>query len=316
MNQRNDIKDAKQTCKRLYHEYTAITGSGNKPIPPEQEVRQRPNQQFESHEEYSCWLDSSGWTYYVPATMHSSSSPSSLWQPSDSWWSTRNWDSSSWSEQCFEKKTFQTRHFACRKFNLLAIDGGVNSTPSAHTFSHLLETHPNRESLMASLNKNQKINLFSEESKELIGSMGNTEYFELCEITSKIQCPDCSLFFGNRALYFARAANACSLRKEIDSWTKDRYDVLSITKFIIKKNPSHGARSDRPKGSESATPEKEVQHHIRKIPNRLSLSRLIDYKSGGMRTSLVHTTRSQKRTTPTMRREGKEVKTNSRGDSY
>ena len=34
LNQRNDFTDAKQTCKRLYHEYTAITGSGNKPIPP------------------------------------------------------------------------------------------------------------------------------------------------------------------------------------------------------------------------------------------------------------------------------------------
>ena len=98
----------------------------------------------------------------------------------------------------FEKKTFQTRHFACRKFNHLAIDGGVNSTPSAHTFSHPFETHPNRESLMAGLNKNQKINLFSEESKELIRSMGNTEYFELSEITSKMQCPDCSLFWGKR----------------------------------------------------------------------------------------------------------------------
>ena len=59
---------------------------------------------------------------------------------------------------------------------------------------HRFETHLNRESLMADLNKNQKINLFSEESKELIRSMGNTEYFELCEITSKIQCPDCFLY--------------------------------------------------------------------------------------------------------------------------
>ena len=45
------------------------------------------------------------------------------------------------------------------------------------------ETHSNRESLMADLNKNQKLNLFSEKSNELIRSMGNTEYFEMCEIT-------------------------------------------------------------------------------------------------------------------------------------
>ena len=52
---------------------------------------------------------------------------------------------------------------------------------------------------MADLNKNQKFNLFSEESKELIRMLGNTEYFELCEITT------------------VRAAIACSLRKDIDS---------------------------------------------------------------------------------------------------
>ena len=36
LNQRSDFKDAQQTCKRLYHECAAITGSGNKTIPPEQ----------------------------------------------------------------------------------------------------------------------------------------------------------------------------------------------------------------------------------------------------------------------------------------
>ena len=46
---------------------------------------------------------------------------------------------------------------------------------------------------MEDLNKTEEFNTFSEESKELITSMGNTEYFELCEISSKIQYPDCSL---------------------------------------------------------------------------------------------------------------------------
>ena len=155
LDQRDDFKDAKETYKRLYQEHTAITGCGNTPIPPQQQVQQRPNQQPEGHEEYSYRLDSSGWKYHVPATMHSSSSPSSWWPPSDSLWSTWNWDSSSWSEQfffflIFEKK-FPVKHFASRELNLLAIDGwkrerrgerrgkegregeGVISTPTAHT---------------------------------------------------------------------------------------------------------------------------------------------------------------------------------------
>ena len=57
---------------------------------------------------------------------------------------------------------------------------------------HQFETHPNRESLMADMNKTQKFNPFSKESKELISSMVNTESFDLCEISSTMQCPDCS----------------------------------------------------------------------------------------------------------------------------
>ena len=56
------------------------------------------------------------------------------------------------------------------------------------------ETHPNRESLKADLEKNQKFNLFSEKTKELTRSMGNTESFEMCEITSKVQCQDRLLY--------------------------------------------------------------------------------------------------------------------------
>ena len=55
----------KQTCKRLHQEYTAITGSGNKPIPPEQQVRRKRDQQFEGLDEHACRLDAStGWRYY------------------------------------------------------------------------------------------------------------------------------------------------------------------------------------------------------------------------------------------------------------
>ena len=141
LDQRDDFKDAKETCKRLYHEHTAIDGCGNTPIPPQQQVRQRPNQQFEGHEEYSNRPDPSGWKYYITAAMHSCSSPASWWQPSDSWWSTWNWDSSSWSEQLFFEKKFQMRHFVCQKFNLLAIDGWCNKyICRAHVFLMRIST--------------------------------------------------------------------------------------------------------------------------------------------------------------------------------
>ena len=54
------------------------------------------------------------------------------------------------------------------------------------------ENHPNKESFLQDLNKTEKMNKFSEESKKLITDMGNTEIFELCETSSKKQCTDCN----------------------------------------------------------------------------------------------------------------------------
>ena len=75
-----------------------------KTISPEQQVRQRRDQQFEGLDEYDYRLEASaGWRYYPSSTTHSSSSSSSRWQPSSDLWSMWNWDSwksSSWSEQC------------------------------------------------------------------------------------------------------------------------------------------------------------------------------------------------------------------------
>ena len=93
---------------------------------------------------------------------------------------------------------------------------------------HQFETHPNRESLMADLNKNQKFNLLSEESKELIRSMGNTEYFELCEMTCKIQCSDCSLFWeiGIEDCTCGECLQPSERYRKKKN--KERFDVLSI----------------------------------------------------------------------------------------
>ena len=79
------------------------------------------------------------------------------------------------------------------------------------------ETHPNHDSLIEGLNKTEQFNPFSE-VEGVITSMGNTEYFELWEISSDIQCPDCSLYFEVGIVHCsAPAANACSRRKGIDS---------------------------------------------------------------------------------------------------
>ena len=100
LNQRSDFIEAKQKCKRLHDEHTAITGDGSKPFPPAQQVRQRLDQQFEGLEEYHYRLGPrTRWRFY-PSSRTTHSSSSSHWQKSSDWKSNRSWDSwhpSSWT---------------------------------------------------------------------------------------------------------------------------------------------------------------------------------------------------------------------------
>ena len=89
--------------------------------------------------------------------------------------------------------------------------------------SQQFENLPICDSLIEDLNKKiEEFNPFSvksKESKELSTSIGNTEYFELSEISSKQQWPYCTivLCIGKLASYIAFAASACSRRIGIDS---------------------------------------------------------------------------------------------------
>ena len=103
------------------------------------------------------------------------------------------------------------------------------------------ENHPNRHSLIQDLNKTEEFNPFSEKLKELITSMGNTEYFELCGTSSEIQCPDCALYLEAGIIYWT--CGKCMQPTQKDrQLNKARYDVLSIPGYVIQKNPTHGAR--------------------------------------------------------------------------
>ena len=53
-------------------------------------------------------------------------------------------------------------------------------TPIVNRLIQQFETHPNRDSLIEDWNKTEEFLPFNEKSKELITSVGDTEYFELC----------------------------------------------------------------------------------------------------------------------------------------
>ena len=63
------------------------------------------------------------------------------------------------------------------------------------------ETYPNKEALQADLEKDQAFNPFREKSKEMTSSMGNMEYFEMCEITPKVQCHQCITYWTKAIVY-------------------------------------------------------------------------------------------------------------------
>ena len=58
----------------------------------------------------------------------------------------------------------------------------------------MFESHQHKEQFLKDVSQTQKINRFSTASQKLLKDMNQTEIFELCEITAKLQCPDCNSF--------------------------------------------------------------------------------------------------------------------------
>ena len=66
-----------------------------------------------------------------------------------------------------------------------------------HTVAKLIEkfeSHQHKEQFLEGMSQTQKINRFSEASQKVLQDMDQTEIFELCEKSTKLQCSDCSSF--------------------------------------------------------------------------------------------------------------------------
>ena len=101
--------------------------------------------------------------------------------------------------------------------------------------------HPNKEFFIQDLKQKKEINEFSKESQDLIADMNNTEIFELCETSSKQQCPDCNLCWeaGIVCCICGRCLRRSRNEQEVD---KSNNDAVSIRGFVIKKNNKREAR--------------------------------------------------------------------------
>ena len=104
-----------------------------------------------------------------------------------------------------------------------------------------IENHLHREALHADLQQNNVYNPFSKNSKAMIRELGNVELFELCETIPKVQCSHCLLYWNQGIVYCT--CGQCLIDSESRrKFDKLRLDALSITNYVIKKGPTHGAR--------------------------------------------------------------------------
>ena len=102
------------------------------------------------------------------------------------------------------------------------------------------ENHKQKESFLQDLSQTQKINKFSRESQDLIADLNNTEIFELCENSSKQQCPDCNAYWAIGIIYCRCERNMKSSQSPTE-FDQNNRDVTSILGYVIK-NSSRGAK--------------------------------------------------------------------------
>ena len=149
----------------------------------------------------------------------------SSWEPSS--------DSKSYGETCNSSVDYRISGVP-----LSAVE--QQDTTRENKVKKLFEKVDNHKSFIQDLSKTQKIK-FSKESQDLIADLNNTEIFELCKNSSKHQCPDCNPYWEIGIIYCRCGRNMESSRSPTE-FDQNNRDVTSITRYVIKKNSSRGAK--------------------------------------------------------------------------
>ena len=146
------------------------------------------------------------------------------------------------------------------------------------------ENHPNRCSFTQDLNKTEEFNPLSEKSKELITSMGNTEYFELRETSSKIQ------------LGMSNTTSLCQisggLKHKFNNMTHLHWKIiptwLHLKKEVVKQRPVTNEAtqkcirlySEHVQGNSSIHPAQQTRHRNQKIEGLDEYNYTVDPRNG------------------------------------
>ena len=157
---------------------------------------------------------------------------------------------------------------------------------------HQCETHPNREDLKTDLKQNHAFNPFSEQSKVMICSMGNMEYFEICEITPKVQCHNCMTYWTKVIVYCTcgtwlrlldktRKIKQGSVRCFVDCKLRDKERSISRCTSLKHREAKNLLRSSR---FSKQSKDKGLQLHSGQISELPNLQSIIDPDWMGRRT--------------------------------
>ena len=101
----------------------------------------------------------------------------------------------------------------------------------------------------------------------MIRSMGNVEYFGMCEISPKIQCPHC-LTHWTKGVENSCCGTCFRPTDKTCKLNRDRLDASSIPNYVIKKGPSHGARH----GNTERQPTYHAAHVAAKKENKRDIT--------------------------------------------
>ena len=98
------------------------------------------------------------------------------------------------------------------------------------------ENHQHKESFLQDLSQTQKINKFSKESQDLIADVNKTEIFELCENSSKQQCPECNTNWEIGIIFCSCGRNMKSSRSPTE-FEQNNCDVTLRRTAVAVPNP-------------------------------------------------------------------------------
>ena len=95
-------------------------------------------------------------------------------------------------------------------FRVLGDARSPNASRQPCTVAKLIEkfeSHQQKEQFLKDMSQTQKINRFSEASQKLLQDVDQTEIFEFCENSTKLQCSDCNSFTEIRIIYCSCGRN-------------------------------------------------------------------------------------------------------------